>query len=200
MKTAVVYVHGKKGSVDEADHYKKILDDGYDVIGFDYKSAYPWDAKKEFFDFFTQIAKEYPKTILIANSLGAYFSLISLSEHPIEKAMFISPVVNMEKLIFDMMKWAKLSEEELKLQKEIRTSFGETLSWQNLSYVREHPTTWNIPTCILYGENDHLTSLDTMTIFANSIKAKLTVLDNGEHWFHTREQMDFLDHWILENI
>lgn len=26
--------------------------------------------------------------------------------------------------------------------------------------------------------------------------ASLTVLDGGEHWFHTPEQMRFLDDWI----
>lgn len=26
--------------------------------------------------------------------------------------------------------------------------------------------------------------------------AQLTVMQNGEHWFHTEEQMRFLDNWI----
>ena len=26
--------------------------------------------------------------------------------------------------------------------------------------------------------------------------ATLTVMEGGEHWFHTEEQMDFLDRWI----
>ncbi len=26
--------------------------------------------------------------------------------------------------------------------------------------------------------------------------AELTVMPNGEHWFHTEEQMQFLDRWI----
>ena len=26
---------------------------------------------------------------------------------------------------------------------------------------------------------------------------RLTVMENGEHWFHTEEQMKFLDEWIL---
>ena len=27
----------------------------------------------------------------------------------------------------------------------------------------------------------------------------LTVMNNGEHWFHTDEQMNFLDDWICES-
>ena len=29
--------------------------------------------------------------------------------------------------------------------------------------------------------------------------ASLTVMPEGEHWFHTEEQMAFLDNWILES-
>ena len=65
--------------------------------------------------------------------------------------MFISPIVNMEKVITDMMAWANVTEEELCAKREIETSFGETLSWEYLCYVREHPVSWTIPTEILYG-------------------------------------------------
>ena len=29
-------------------------------------------------------------------------------------------------------------------------------------------------------------------------KARLTVMENGEHWFHTAEQLAFLDGWVKE--
>ena len=32
--------------------------------------------------------------------------------------------------------------------------------------------------------------------FARAHGAKLTVMEEGEHWFHTEEQMAFLDAWI----
>lgn len=67
-------------------------------------------------------------------------------------------------------------------------------------YVRNHPIKWNIPTHILYGENDNLTSMETISAFANRIGASLTVMKDGEHWFHTDEQMKFLDNWIRKSI
>lgn len=200
MKKAVIYVHGRNGSADEADHYRRFFDETYDVIGFDYKTEFPWEAKEEFSDYFNTIGKNYKNILLIANSIGAYSSLISLSEKHIEKALLISPVVDLEKLILDMMKRAKVTEEELYLKEELKTSCGESLSWKYLSYVRNNPITWNVPTSILYGEKDHITSLDTITSFSNKINARLTVMPDGEHWFHTREQMEFLDNWIIENI
>lgn len=120
----------------------------------------------------------------------------ALSEKHIDSALFISPVVNMERLIEDMMKQANVTEAQLSTEKEIATSFGETLSWEYLCYVRNHPLRWNIPTRILYGENDNLTSIETITDFAERINAPLTVMKGGEHWFHTEQQMQFLDDWI----
>ena len=67
-----------------------------------------------------------------------------------------------------------------------------------LCYVREHPVSWNVPTDILYGSGDNLTSIETMTVFAQTHHVSLTVMDNGKHWFHTAEQMQFLDNWIRE--
>lgn len=67
-------------------------------------------------------------------------------------------------------------------------------------YVKENPIVWNIPTNILYGEKDHLMDIDTVSAFANQIGATFTVMKDGEHWFHTKEQMDYLDGWIKQFI
>lgn len=114
----------------------------------------------------------------------------------IRKAYFISPIVDMERLILDMMRRAVVTEGQLKAEGVIATTFGEDLSWDYLCYVREHPIRWNVPTAILYGKNDELTSYQTISAFAREHNAKLTVMENGEHWFHTDEQMRFLDDWI----
>ena len=114
--------------------------------------------------------------------------------------MLISPIVDMERLILDMMLWENVSEEELSIKKEIETSFGETLSWEYLSYVRGNPVYWDIPTEILYGKKDNMTSFSTMTDFSKKINANITIMSGGEHWFHTKEQMYFLDNWIKSNI
>ena len=40
-------------------------------------------------------------------------------------------------------------------------------------------------------------SPETIRDFAEVHNAVLTVMEGGEHWFHTQEQMRFLDEWIL---
>lgn len=133
---------------------------------------------------------------LIANSIGAYFAMCARLDSRIERAYFISPVVDMERLIRGMMQAAGVTEQDLRAQGEIQTSFGETLSWVYLQYAKAHALGWAAPTAILYGENDALTALGTMTAFAHRIHAPLTVMPGGAHWFHTPEQMAFLDAWL----
>ena len=198
MKDLVIYIHGKGGNIEETNHYQSIFRES-DVIGFDYKSQTPWEAEIEFPILYDRHAKSYDSVILIANSIGAYFAMLSLAEKNISQALFISPIVDMEKLIMDMMKWLNITEDELKSKKEVETEFGETLSWEYLSHVKNHPIRWNIPTSILYGEKDNLTSKETITKFAEQTSADLTIMGNGEHWFHTDEQLNFLDTWVKKS-
>ena len=195
MKNVVIYIHGKYGTVEEAEYYKKFFNEA-DIIGFEYISEYPWDFQKEFSNFINNIYTKYKKISIIANSIGAYFTMLSLTNKNIEKAFFISPIVDMEKLITDMMFLENITEEELYKKKKIKTSFGETVSWDYLTFARKNPIEWNIPTYILYGENDDLTSYETILNFTNKSKANLTIMKGGEHWFHTDEQIEFLNNWI----
>ena len=156
MKDLIVYVHGKDGSAQEAEHYKSLFPKD-EVIGFDYRSQTPWQAKKEFLAFFTEQRGRCEHLTLVANSIGAFFALSSLDETLVDRAYFISPIVDMENLICNMMQWSGVTEQELAL-----------------------------------------TSIETVSAFAKQHHAGLTVMPGGEHWFHTEEQMQFLDHWIRE--
>ncbi len=89
----------------------------------------------------------------------------------------------MENLICNMMQWSNVTEQVFAEKREIATNFGETLSWEYLCYVRKHPIIWNVPTCILYGEHDNLTSIETVSAFAKRYHADLTVMPGGEHCF-----------------
>ena len=154
--------------------------------------------RKKLFAFFTEQRGRREHLALVANSIGAFFALSSLDETLVDNAFFISPIVDMENLICKMMQWSNVTEQALAEKREIATDFGETLSWEYLCYVRKHPIIWNVPTSILYGEHDNLTSIETVSAFAKRHHAGLTVMPGGEHWFHTDEQMQFLDHWIRE--
>ncbi|MBQ3266012.1 MAG: alpha/beta hydrolase [Ruminococcus sp.] len=199
MKNAVIYIHGKGGNASESEHYKPLFPD-HDVICLDFKTFTPWETCEEIRVSVENLKAEYDSIILIANSIGAFFSMNARIDSLIEKAYFISPIVDMEKLITDMISWANVTEDELKSRGMISTSFGEDLSWEYLCYVRDHQIQWDCPTAILYGSHDNLTSYDTIKAFAEKHQADLTIMENGEHWFHTKEQMKFLDDWINSNV
>ena len=209
MKEIVIYVHGKGGSTAEAGHYRPLFPDA-EVVGFDYRAQSPWEAEAEFPPFFAAQRKRCDRLTLIANSIGAELFQdpddaegqqreAALDAALVDRAYWISPVVDMEKLIGDMLQWAGVRERELAEKQEIPTAFGETLSWKYLTYVRAHPIAWHVPTRILYGAHDDLTSPKTISAFARRVGTELTVMPDGEHWFHTEEQLRFLDAWITED-
>ena len=92
----VWYVHGKGGSAAEAAHYRTLFPHA-EVVGFDYRAAYPWDAKAEFLEYAANRKAEYGRIVLVANSIGAYFCMQAGVGALIERAYFISPIVDMER-------------------------------------------------------------------------------------------------------
>lgn len=199
MKKAMIYIHGKGGNHLEAEQYKKNCL-GFDIIGIDYNDYFPWIVQNQIKSVYDKVHERYDHIYVLANSIGAYFAMHTLQNCDIDKALFISPVLDMERLILDMMSWANVSEKDLRKKGEIPTDFGEILSWKYLCFVRENPIIWNIPTEILYAGNDNLTSRQTVKKFIRSHNANLTVMENGEHWFHTNEQLTFLNGWMKEAV
>jgi alpha-beta hydrolase superfamily lysophospholipase len=152
------------------------------------------------------VIMEYAKSLsnnvsVFGCSIGAYFSLVAYMHEELRQALFLSPVVNMGSVITNMMKWFDITEERLMKEKEIVTSIGEVLYWDYYSYVKEHPIVeWRIPTSILYGSEDNLTDLNTISSFSSQFKSELEVLENGEHYFHTEEQLSSFRRWANDKL
>ena len=85
MKKAILYIHGKGGSASESEHYKPLFPD-CDVIGLDYKTFTPWETGKEIYAAVEKLTTEYDSIVLIANSIGAFFSINAELDSLIEKA------------------------------------------------------------------------------------------------------------------
>lgn len=193
--TVIFYVHGKGGNAEEGEYYRRFFPE-CNLYGLDYKTNTPWETREEIRAAVEMLTKKYSDIILVAGSVGAFFAMNAGIENAIKKAYFISPIVNMEKLIVDMIGWANTTEEKLEEKEIIETDFGEPLSWKYLSYVRDNPIHWDVPTEIIYGERDNLTSLETVSAFANQHDVRLTIVENGEHWLHTEEQIKAIDDWM----
>ena len=207
-----IYVHGKLSSKEEARGFaEKAVQKGYQVLSFDLpehgdraNEDYPcmvWNGVHDLDVIGKYAEQNWSDICLFGNSLGAYFSLLAYKDFPLRKCLFLSPVLDMERLIRNMMEWSRVSEQELKGKREIAASIGETLYWDYYCYVRENPIDkWNVPTEILYGSDDNLAERWVVERFSERFSCGLTVLDDSGHWFHTERQLAFLDGWIDRHV
>ncbi|BBF44326.1 alpha/beta hydrolase [Lachnospiraceae bacterium KM106-2] len=147
-------------------------------------------------------AKEHWKKIsLFSCSMGAYFSILAYSKEELQLALFLSPVVDMERVIHNMMSAFGVTIEQLEQEETINTPIGQKLYWDYFCYVKEHPIKkWNTKTSILYGKKDELSEWDRVKSFSERYQCKLRTLENGEHYFHTEEQLTVFKEWLKENI
>lgn len=200
-----LFLHGQMGCKEEAEAFARAAcPKGYQVLSIDLpahgarqnrgEELLPWTAVP---DIQTALAwaRDRWKTIsLRANSIGAYFAMLAFDAP--DRALLVSPILDMEGLILTMMDWAGVTEHRLQEQGEIATQFGQTLSWKYLCWVREHPVCrWTCPVRILYGSGDNMTPRRTVEAFARRHDAALTVMEGGEHWFHTPQQLEVLRKW-----
>ena len=199
-----LFVHGQGGNKTEAAAFAALAaPTGWQVLGIDLPEHgdrtgetdfTPWQVVPELQTVLAYLQQHWQGIRLRANSIGAYFAMLAVDRSA--RALLVSPILDMEGLILTMMGWAGVTEEELRDRGEIETSFGQTLSWAYLCWVREHPVhSWNCPVRILYGSEDSMTPRRTVEEYVRRHGARLTVLEGGEHWLHTPEQLSALREW-----
>lgn len=207
-----LYVHGKLGCKEEAEILAQIVCmQGWQVLSFDLpehgqrksegNALNPWTAVPEVKAVYQYAQENWRRICLYANSLGVWFSMLGLVGEKLEKCLFVSPILDMQKLIENMMGWANVTLERLEREQEIATDFGETLSLKYYAYAKEHLIQrWDYPTEILYAGKDNLVTRETVDDFVERFHCGLTIMEDGEHWFHTVEQLEFLLGWIRGKV
>lgn len=200
-----LFLHGQSGHKEEGERFAQIANPkGWQVVAIDLpqhgqrqggaEPFLPWVVVPELEQVWQELQGRWKRIALRANSIGAWLAMLALAGKPVDTCLFVSPVVDMENLIQTMMTWAGVTEEQL--EREIPTDFGQTLSWDYLKYVRQHPVhALSAHTNILYGDQDNLVPQPVVECFARAEGAHLTVYPGGEHWFHTPEQMKVMGTW-----
>jgi alpha-beta hydrolase superfamily lysophospholipase len=207
-----IFAHGKQSCKEEAAGFAEIATErNFQVLSFDFSRHGERKDDPQAFDVFSGVRdlqtvwrhaeRNWGAVSLYAISIGAYFSLLAYKDYPLKNCLFLSPILDMQRLIKNMMKWSGVNEETLKEKKRIPTSMGEALDWEYYCYAKENPIQkWNPPTAILYGSKDNLTEQKVTRDFAERFEADLTVFKEGEHYFHTPGQLAFLTHWLKEHV
>lgn len=209
---AYIHVHGKMSNKEEAREFAEVAcSRGYQVVSFDlpehgersdpeYKCDV-WNGVRDLAIIHEQARGRWVDLSLFACSLGAWFSLIAFRDVRFSKCLFHSPVLDMERLVTNMMAWVGSNEAELERKGEIPTPMGETLSWRYWAYVKENRvTTWDTPTRILCGANDSLTERNVFEEFSRRFRCELAVVERGNHHFTTPDELAALRKWYRDNI
>ncbi len=206
----IVAVHGNMSNKEDVPIEilaQKAVPKGYQILSFDLpehggrkNENTPCKVQycvKDLTDIMTYAKDRWSSISLFANSMGAYFSLLSYCNEALERAWFLSPLVDMQRMIENMMTWFNVTEEQLKSEQTISTPMGQTLYWDYYCYVKEHPVRkWDTPTYILYGDKDEQCERDTVYGFAERFSCKLQLAEGAEHWFHTPEQLALMKEWL----
>lgn len=206
-KKVYIHVHGKMSKKESAEEFAKIANlKGYQVISFDlpehgertdsdYKCNV-WNGIKDLQEIYNYSKENWEEISLFACSLGAYFSLLAYKDFNFKKALFQSPILNMNHLINNMLGWFNITEEELKVKKLIETPI-DTMSWEYYEFVKENPINkWEFSTFIIYGTNDNLQNIKVIGDFCSKFKCSLTLGENFEHYFHKENELEFFHNWL----
>lgn len=206
-----IHVHGKMSRKEYAKDFAMIAEaKGYQTLSFDLPEHgerdnpdYRCDIWNGMYDL--SLIADYAFThwqnvSLFACSLGAYFSLNTYSGKNFNKCLFQSPVLDMTSLIQQMFIWFDVTEEKLRMAKEIATPI-DPLRWDYYQYVKKHPIqNWDIPTAILYGGKDNLQSLEVIQAFAHAHHCQLTIAPDSEHPFMANEDLPIVQQWLKASI
>lgn len=207
-----LYIHGQGGNKDEAEIIAPtICSRGWQLLSLDLPGHgdrtddsdrfVPWCVVPELTKIIEYVKEQWTEISLYASSIGAWFSLLGFADEKFNQCLFVSPVLDMKRLISDMMRLENVSEERLKQELIIPTSLGQTLSWEYWRYASDNPIVkCDSPTRILYAEDDKMITRNTVDEFTSKFNCDLTVVKNCEHWFHTPPQLKILREWVETSL
>ena len=197
----VVYIHGLHGSSEEADIYNFLTD--YDARGLNYEDGNPWEVGPIVKEEFKKIIGPYKEVVVIANSIGAFYTYEYLWEFNIKQAFFISPIASMFKIINNYFSSGIITKEELKEKRLIQADDGAMIYYDFYEKYSssDYHGDWKVPTDILFGSKDELVHIEDIAKFLEYHPfSRLTIKQESGHWFHTDEEIRFLKNWILRNL
>lgn len=205
-----IFVHGQGGNKEEADDFAPVaLKRGYDVLAVDLPCHGGRTDGVEFLPYYVipelkavlkAAQKRYKSVSVRATSIGVWLSLLAFKGEKIDKCLFVSPLVDMENMIYGLMSAAGITEERLEAEKIINVDFGGgnsvVLSWEYLQFAKNNkPQPLCENTFVLRADNDETIKPETVDEFCEKYNCNITVLSGGEHWLHTESDKLRVKKW-----
>ena len=176
-----LFVHGLGGNKEEALSFAEVACPlGFQVLSIDLPvGSKPWEVVALLIPVREYLFKHWHSISLRSNSIGSWFSMLAFQQSSIKQALFVAPILDMKRFI------------ELMDQRE-----EDYYQW-----VVVHPVCdWNVPTFILRPKTDLVVADSVGRYFVVQHSCRVTIMENGEHWFHTPEQLDVMRHWEQNSI
>ena len=176
-----LFVHGLHGQKEEALAFAKVaVLKGYQVLGIDLPlERKPWEVLPLLNEVRDYLYENWKSVSVRANSIGSWFTLLAFQSKKVEQALLVSPILDMKRFI------------ELMPQRE-----DDYYEW----VVNNPITGWAAPTYILRPEVDLIVNEEVGHDFISQHQCQVTIMPDGEHWFHTPEQLAFLKAWEEKTI
>ena len=163
----------------------------------DDKAFTPMDASPEVRAFARLARSQSIEVSLLANSIGAYFSLCDTPAGTFKHAWLVSPLLDLEYYIRDMMAEYSVTDEQLEAQTVIHTRRG-VLDWPYLRFVEEHPAKLDTPSWMIRGDQDEVVPLDTLSRFVGAPGVELVQVEGGQHFLGRPPHLDTVVAWFEE--
>lgn len=206
-----LFVHGQCGHKEEAERFAHIaVPLGYQVLAVDLPEhggrsdgakLVPWDVVPELQSVIRYAKTRWGQISVRAISIGAWFSLLAFAGEGIGQCLLSSPLTDMEGFIRCMMATTRVTEEQLRESGVISTPAGQVLSYAYLTYAAEHPVHTIAPrTAVLYATGDTMIPRSSIDRFVAQPGCTLTLIEGGEHWIHTPEDVEQMCLWEAGEI
>lgn len=171
-----LFLHGQGGNKEEAILFADVaVPKSYQVIGIDLPVMdLPWKVLALINEVKEYLYLNYDSVSIRANSIGAWFSLLSFQDTEIDQALFVSPILNMRVFIEGM-------------------SEKDDIYYD---WVVKHPIEqWTADTFILRPKIDLVVNDKVYDSFMGKFECQVQKCESGEHWFHTPEQLSAMQQW-----
>ena len=163
----------------------------------DDKAFTPMDASPEVRAFARLARSQSIEVSLLANSIGAYFSLCDTPAGTFKHAWLVSPLLDLEYYIRDMMAEYSVTDEQLEAEPEINTPRG-VLESPYLRFVEKHSARLDIPIWIIRGDQDEMVPLGILSRFVGAPGVELVQVEGGQHFLGRPPHLDTVVAWFEE--
>ncbi len=171
-----LFVHGLHGRKEEALPFAEVVvPKDYQVLGIDLPvERKPWEVLPVLNEIRDYLYENWKSVSVRANSIGSWFTLLAFQSMKVDQTLFVSPILDMKRFI------------ELMPQRK-----DDYYEW----VVNNPIMRWDAPTYILRPEIDLIVSEEVGHDFISQHQCQVTMMTDGEHWFHTPTQLEILRKW-----